>query len=451
MVHRFIIFGILLPLFLLSLVAFTGNYAVSIKLSTAGAGIGAVLITTVGVILFIGRSREARFCIFAFSALVVGVVLYVDSNRSGSCRRISRRTGVSRSVHPVVIFIFSFGLADKINLMKKDLQKFNADLEKNEREARERNEFLETTVKTITGISRDLFGISRELEAIGNGFGTLSTEQAATSEEMSAAFEELTSSNERIYDATVNQKNEGQKTREHTDVLTNSQKNVAKVSAKVMQGIGVITNSARETGDDLSRMIERMEYIDQGGKAIDGITVLIDDITDRINLLSLNAAIEAARAGDHGRGFAVVADEIGKLASATSDNSKEISTRIKNMINDIGQGKVIVDKTKKSIDVIFKSIDDINALIEVTKTVLTEQGNAINEVVRQAELMQTMSSDIADATREQNQSMEENIKTVSRLSEIAQEIASANQKIVEFTGSIAEKSNQLQEIIGERT
>ncbi|HSA16392.1 MAG TPA: methyl-accepting chemotaxis protein, partial [Spirochaetota bacterium] len=233
-------------------------------------------------------------------------------------------------------------------------------------------------------------------------------------------------------------------------LLIGSQKNVARVSARVLQGIEVITNSARDTGDDLSRMIERMEFIDQGGKAIDGITVLIDDITDRINLLSLNAAIEAARAGEHGRGFAVVADEIGKLATATSDNSKEISTRIKNMISDILQGKMIVDKTKKSIDIIFKSIEDINSLIDETKLVLTEQGNAISEVVGQANLMESMASDIADATREQNSSMEENIKTVSRLSEIAQEIASANQKILEFTGSIVEKSKQLQEIVGGR-
>ncbi len=81
---------------------------------------------------------------------------------------------------------------------------------------------------------------------------------------------------------------------------------------------------------------------------------------------------------------------------------------------------------------------------------LTEQGNAISEVVGQANLMESMASDIADATREQNSSMEENIKTVSRLSEIAQEIASANQKILEFTGSIVEKSKQLQEIVGGR-
>ena len=212
--HRFIVFGIMLPLFLMSLVAFTGNYALSIKLATAGTGIGAVMITVVGVILFLGRSREARFCIFSFSALVIGVVLYVL--KSFGVLEPSFLTNWSVQIgSSLVILIFSFGLADKINLMKKDLQKFNAGLEKNEREARERNEFLENTVKTITGMSRDLFEISRELSVIGNSFGSLSTEQAATSEEMSAAFEELTSSNERIYDATVNQKNESLKTKDY--------------------------------------------------------------------------------------------------------------------------------------------------------------------------------------------------------------------------------------------
>jgi methyl-accepting chemotaxis protein len=445
-VHRFIIYGILLPIFLVSLVSFTGNYALSIKLSTAGSGIGAVFLAIIGVVLFLRRSREARFCIVAFSALVVGAVLYVLKS-FGILPSTFITNWAIQIGSSMVILIFSFGLADKINTMKKELQKFNIDLEKNERVARERTNFLEKTVGTITGISRDLFEISRELAVIGNNFGVLSTEQAATSEEMSAAFEELTSSNERIHDATVVQKDEGQKTREFTNVLTGSQKNVARVSFKVLEGVAVITDTAKETGSDLSRMIERMELIDRGGKAIDDIMVMIDDITDRINLLSLNAAIEAARAGEHGRGFAVVADEIGKLATATSDNSKEISSKIKSIIHDIQEGMSIVNKTKDSIAVIFRSIEDINVLIEETKTVLTGQGDAINEVVKQADVMETMSRDIADATQEQNTSMEENIKTVFRLSEIAQEIAQANQKILEFTGSIMEKSTSLKDII----
>ena len=224
---------------------------------------------------------------------------------------------------------------------------------------------------------------------------------------------------------------------------------MARVSESVLEGMSVITGSANDTGDNLALLVDTMEYIDRGGKAIDNITAMIDDITDRINLLSLNAAIEAARAGEHGRGFAVVADEISKLASATSDNSREISVQLKNMIVDINDGKKIMEKTKFSVDVIFARIDQINKGIEETKAVLENQGIAIQEVRDQAGMMEKLSNDIAQATKEHTVSMEENIKTVSRLSEIAQEIAESSHKIIIFNQNIGEKSRYLEELIKE--
>jgi methyl-accepting chemotaxis protein len=447
--NKLILFTILSPLFLLSLVAFTGNYALSIKISTGGTIYGALGLLILGGGPIMTKSREARYLIFAFIALILGVSLYVLKTFGMMPANLLTNWSIQIGSSMVVV-LFSFALADKITIMKNNLEVANTNLGENEKKIRERMSVLENEAETIRDISRELLDMSNELSDIGNNFASLSNEQAATSEEMSAAFEELSASNEKIYESTVEQEEEGRRSRQLAEVLAETQKNVGRVSMSVLDGISVITNSANETGANLNRMIERMQLIDNGGKAIDGFTTMIDDITDRINLLSLNAAIEAARAGEAGRGFSVVADEIGKLAAATSDNSREISSEILKMIGDIKGGMAIVDETRKSIEIIFERIADINTRINNTRDVMTKQTEAIQEVTSQAELMDGLSRGIATATKEQNISMEENIKTISRLSEIAQEIALANQKILEFTASIMDKSGKLREIISSR-
>jgi len=214
--------------------------------------------------------------------------------------------------------------------------------------------------------------------------------------------------------------------------------------------MNVSVEAIRGLSGHVDGLAEVMQQLLADSAEIGRVLEVISSIAGQTNLLALNAAIEAARAGEHGRGFAVVADEISKLASATSDNSREISSEIIKMIGDIKQGMAIVEETRKSIETIFGRIEDINERINNTRDVMSKQAEATREVTSQAELMDGLSRNIATATREQNTSMEENIKTVSRLSEIAQEVALANQKILDFTSSIMEKSGKLREIISSR-
>ena len=435
-----------IPLTLLSFIAFTGNTTINVRVGAAGALAGIFIISVTGWILLFKKSKEAAVLMVAFLALIIGIVL--AGLKTSGILPPSFITNWGTQVGMLLLFlILSLSLAQKVNKMRKDVMSLNVGLKENEKLARERAQYLENAVAGMRETSLDLYSVSSALSDIGKSFEAVAGEQAATSEEMATSFEELASSNEKIYESTVTQSEESRRSKDLVAVLTDAQRNVAKVSESVLEGMSVITGSAKDTGDNLALLVEKMEYIDRGGKAIDSITAMIDDITDRINLLSLNAAIEAARAGEHGRGFAVVADEISKLASATSDNSREISVQLKNMIGDINDGKKIMEKTKSSVDVIFARIDEINKGIEETKAVLVNQGIAIQEVKDQAILMEKLSSDIARATREHTTSMEEDIKTVSRLSEIAQEIAESSQKIIRFNQAIGEKSGYLEALI----
>lgn len=432
--------GILTPVVLFM------DYRLSIKITTVLALVVVLSLSVISVINTIRGSRPARFILIGFMGMFIGVALYVLKTYGVLPTNFITVWGMQIGFSFVVIFL-SLGLGDKINTMRNELQLLNRGLEESEMESKKRTGYLENIVNTVQGISRDLLSISHDLTDIGNRFSKISMEQATSSEEMSASFEELTSSNENIAQSTIKQKTEGEKTRELANVLNETQQYVRDMSVSVLESVSVISESVSDMGSNLKNMIERMELIDEGGKTISGFIAMIDDITDRINLLSLNAAIEAARAGEYGRGFSVVSDEIGKLAQATSDNSKEISGQIRKIIGDIDSGIRIVHETKQSTEDIFNMISTINEKVDAVKELMGNLGNAIENVTSQAEIMDALSRDIAASTGEQNISMSDTLKSVERLSEIAQEIAQHHQDIVDFTRRINEKSIVLDELV----
>ena len=350
-------------------------------------------------------------------------------------------------------FIFVLGLAMvlllRIQRMNKNNKELNLNLKDSIKESTQRATHLEEIVIGIDSISHLMVDISKDLKKIGNDFSSLSQEQSASTEEMSATFEELISSTESINNSTNIQSTEGKKTAELVKVLNDAQQYVTIMSNNVLDSISEISSSKSTTSKNLHQMTAKMKIIQSGGNAINNFIELINEITDKINLLSLNAAIEAARAGEHGRGFAVVADEIGKLASATADNSKLISGQISTIISDINDGMNIVTIVTNSTDSIFKKVDDINNKIDNVKDLMKNQANAITNVVTQTKIIDTMSSEIASSTNEQKISMIESSKAVDRLSTMSQEISNSTSTIITTTEKISNKAIELQNLIKE--
>ncbi|MBN2158551.1 MAG: hypothetical protein JW807_04075 [Spirochaetes bacterium] len=416
---------------------------ISILMAFAGIVISAPYVL---YLAFAGVSRESRFLVPAFTFFFSGMLVYF-AKTFGLIIDSPVTDNIMQAGFMLQVVLFSLGLADQITTMKKNLLVLNNDIEKNEKLSRERAEYLQGVVDTVESISDELQTVSNELSELTGSFSRVSSEQAATSEEMFATFEELTSSNESIMNSMSHQQEEGGKTRELATTLKLSQKEIGAASESVIDNIGVISESTGTTEYTLNDMMEKMNIIHEGGTSINQFIDVINDITDRINLLSLNAAIEAARAGEHGRGFAVVADEIGKLALATSDNSKEISGKISMIIHDINEGLMIVKNTKNAIDMTFTMVNSITEQIGRVSELMTNQGHAIHEVVNQAALMDDLSRDITRATTEQNISMNETMSTIGRLAQMAQDITVSNQKIIELSLSVGKKAADLDSIV----
>jgi methyl-accepting chemotaxis protein len=443
---KILLFVFELPAYALSAASFfmdVGTMVRVMALFSPGVNILSIIVI---IILAFRKSRPARVILIAFILFVAGTVIY--SLRSFGILPANLFTNWSLQLFSSISVVFlSLGLADKINFLKRDLERTNESLLKNEKKAKERAEFLQGIVETITRTSTELVTVGTELDTIGGKLSKMSLEEAADTQEMASSFEELTSATETITASTMEQMKEADKTQELIVLLQEAQKKLYEGNQSVIDNMAVISQAAERTEKNLKDMIEKMNVIRGGGTSIRNFISLIDDISDRINLLSLNAAIEAARAGDAGKGFAVVADEIGKLADATSTNSKEISKEISKITRDIDEGMDIVEETKNSTESVLNMTGSINVQTEKVAGLMKNQAEALVNVIRQAEFIDQMSKEIASASREQTNSMEQMTETITKLSDMSQELAQHNEKVVDLTKTVGEKSASLDNIV----
>jgi methyl-accepting chemotaxis protein len=219
------------------------------------------------------------------------------------------------------------------------------------------------------------------------------------------------------------------------EVASNSQKAAANAqdSNELINNLGAIAKDLLDKMDSIKSAsaessVAIME-LDGKSKQIGEIVNLITNIADQTNLLALNAAIEAARAGEHGRGFAVVADEVRKLAEDSGNAAKQIST----LIGEIQEGthNAVTSMQQGSIEV------------ETGATALNEAVSVIGKVVDAGNLIASMVQDIAAAAQEQSASIEEVTSSIEEVSAISEESAAGTQ---EASAAVQQQSSTMQDL-----
>ncbi len=176
-----------------------------------------------------------------------------------------------------------------------------------------------------------------------------------------------------------------------------------------------------------------MEGLDKQAKDIGTVLTLIRDIADQTNLLALNAAIEAARAGEAGRGFAVVADEVRKLAEKTMSATRDVESAI----------EAIQEGTYKS----SSTMDNAVSAIEATSHVGEESGNALEKISHLAEDSSVRVSAIAAAATEQSAASDEINRSIAEVNHLSAEIARVMGESVEQTAQMVREAHVLTDIL----
>lgn len=259
------------------------------------------------------------------------------------------------------------------------------------------NDFKQTVNNTVIKLSETINQatqtsqtVSHNSQELAQGAADLSQriqQQAAAVEETSATMNEMASAVE------TNTQNAQQVAHLAQEVQT-----------KAKSGVAVM----RQT-------INAMQSINDASTKIADIVTLMDSIAFQTNLLALNAAVEAARAGEHGRGFAVVAGEVRTLAQKSADAAKEIKTLIDDSVNRVKNGMQLAEKS----------------------------GEMLNDIDQSIELVSEMTDNIANASKEQSEGINQVHKAISQIDQVTQQ----NAALVEETTAAAESMSSETDIL----
>ncbi|MCB1160663.1 MAG: hypothetical protein KDK45_24395, partial [Leptospiraceae bacterium] len=194
----------------------------------------------------------------------------------------------------------------------------------------------------------------------------------------------------------------------------------------------------------MDNTISGMNRIDESTKKISEIVKIITDISDQVNLLSLNASIEAARAGENGRGFAIVAQEIGKLAEKTASNAKNISSLVLNGLTEVRKGKEYVDNTSLSLQEITEIINRFREYVEIADKHLVEQDEKSDQLTEYSKQVKNLSESIFELTGKQEKSGNELLKINQSISSLSSNLLGKSKEVYESAREIELRIEDLQ-------
>ncbi len=302
---------------------------------------------------------------------------------------------------------------------------------------------IRSVLSLIQGMSSELSYSSKEMAGAADNFSIQSQTTAATVEQISTSLEAIFSGIDKIYE---NIEYQHRRTQVLIDNIKKLYAIVEEEGSEMLKAMSVKDGLDTNIEDVKKKISETMQLMKtaaaDAGHMLD-YTGLINDISERTNLLSLNAAIEAARAGESGRGFAVVADEIGKLAEQAGENTKSISELIKVTDTSMDKSSVSLNEAIVGIEMFFEGLNVFAGSVGRVGE-LTRKNREINNVLKDdAEHFLQRADEILVSMEEQKKAVTEIVTSIANINDAAQNTSASSEELSASTENIADNADKL--------
>jgi methyl-accepting chemotaxis protein len=280
---------------------------------------------------------------------------------------------------------------------------------------------IHDVIAEVTDASTEVAAASTEIAASAEQIAAGANEQSQQITQVSSAVEEMSSSVVEV-------------ARKSADAA-----NSANESGRIAtEGGDVVTDTItgmRSINEAVSSSAQSVQELGKRGEQIGEVITVINDIADQTNLLALNAAIEAARAGEHGRGFAVVADEVRKLADRTTKATEEIA----------GSIQAIQNETTIAVDKMNAGTEEVTTGVQKAE----QAGEALKQIVASAQDVSAMVQSIAAAAEEQSAASEQVSRNIEQIASVTRETSEGTNQAAAAATQLSQRAETLQQLVGQ--